>query len=142
MYVLDSDIVSIIQDRRGPEAFKIEARLSKVDPVQVFVSIITFHEQANGWNNYIRQARKSSGMVRGYQMFERLLSEFLRLNILSFDDAAAKVFDEMKAQKFRVSTMDLRIAAVARSNDFTVVTRSMVDFKRVPGLRVEDWTVG
>lgn len=99
MYVLDSDIVSIIQDRRGSEVFKIEARLSKVDPLQVFVSIITFHEQTNGWNNYIRQARKSSGMVRGYQMFERLLSEFLRLNVLSFDDAAAKTFDEMKAQK-------------------------------------------
>ena len=80
-------------------------------------------------------------MVRGYHMFEQMLSEFLRLNILSFDDAAARVFDGLKAQKLRVSTMDLRIAAVALSLNFTVVTRNTIHFERVPGLRVEDWTV-
>lgn len=87
MYVLDSDILSIIQDRLGEEYRRIEVRMASVDPRAVFVSIVTFQEQASGWDNYVRKARKSSGVVHGYQMFERLLSEFLRLNILSFDDA-------------------------------------------------------
>ena len=141
MYLLDSDILSIIQDRHGEEFRRIEVRMASVDPRAVFVSIVTFQEQASGWDNYVRKARTSSGVVHGYQMFERLLSEFLRLNILSFDDAGAHIFDNLKRQKVRVGTMDLRIASIALSHDFTVVTRNTIDFDRVPGLRVEDWTI-
>lgn len=36
--------------------------------------------------------------------------------------------------------MDLRIAAVALTNDATLITGNLSDFRRVPGLRVEDWT--
>lgn len=141
MYVLDSDILSIIQDKRGEEFRRIEVHMASVDPRAVFVSIITFQEQARGWDNYIRRARKSSGVVHGYQMFERLLSEFLRLNVLSFDDAGAHIFDNLKRQRVRVGTMDLRIAAIGLSHDFTIVTRNTIDFDLVPGLRVEDWTI-
>ena len=80
--------------------------------------------------------------MHGYRMFERLLTEFLKLNILSFDDAAATVFEDLRSQKVRIGTMDLRIAAIALSKGFIIVTRNTVDFERVPGLRIEDWTVG
>ncbi|ETX07465.1 MAG: hypothetical protein ETSY2_11025 [Candidatus Entotheonella gemina] len=36
--------------------------------------------------------------------------------------------------------MDLRIASIALSRNMTVLSRNLVDFMRVPGLRVEDWT--
>ena len=36
--------------------------------------------------------------------------------------------------------MDLRIAATAMASDYTVLTRNLVDFQKVPGLRVADWT--
>jgi tRNA(fMet)-specific endonuclease VapC len=32
------------------------------------------------------------------------------------------------------------IAAIALTNDFTLVTRRPPDFARYPSLRVEDWT--
>ncbi len=35
--------------------------------------------------------------------------------------------------------MDLRIASIALEFDATVLTRNFADFKRIPGLRVENW---
>ena len=40
----------------------------------------------------------------------------------------------------RVATMDLRIAAIVLSQGATLLSRNMVDFGKIPGLKVEDWT--
>jgi len=61
--------------------------------------------------------------------------------VLPFDEPAAIEFDAFRSQGVRIGTMDLRIAAIAVSNDLAVLTRNTVDFGQVPGLHVEDWTV-
>jgi tRNA(fMet)-specific endonuclease VapC len=140
VFILDSDILSIIQDEDGEEFRRIERRMAEVEPTTVFVSIVTFQEQASGCNNRIRRARTAEDVVRGYALYERMLADFVSLNSLSFDDAAAKIFADLRSRKVRIGTMDLRIAAIALASDMTVVTRNIVDFERVPGLRIEDWT--
>ena len=47
----------------------------------------------------------------------------------------------MRSQKVRVSTMDLRIAAIAISNNLVLLTQNTEDFSKVPSLVTEDWTV-
>jgi predicted nucleic acid-binding protein len=37
--------------------------------------------------------------------------------------------------------MDLRIASIAPSKGLTLVTRNSPDFRRVPRLNIEDWTI-
>jgi tRNA(fMet)-specific endonuclease VapC len=37
--------------------------------------------------------------------------------------------------------MDLRIASIVMANRATLLSRNLVDFRRVPGLDVQDWTV-
>ena len=43
--------------------------------------------------------------------------------------------------KLRIGTMDLRIAAIAIAQDALFLSKNLTDFRKVPGLRVEDWTV-
>jgi tRNA(fMet)-specific endonuclease VapC len=50
----------------------------------------------------------------------------------------AAVFEVLDAMKLGVKTMDLRIAAIARSPNLTVITRSLSDFSKVPRLKTED----
>ena len=41
----------------------------------------------------------------------------------------------------KIAEVDLRIASIAISQQMTVVTRNTVDYDRIPGLIVQDWTV-
>lgn len=141
MFVLDTSILGILQRERGDEFSSVRRRLDAADPTTIFVTIVSFHEQAIGWNAYLHRARKSLNLIHGYLMFERLLTDFARMNVLPFDDSAAATYTNLKDQALRVGTMDLRIASAALSRGFAVVTQNTIDFERVPGLRCEDWTV-
>jgi predicted nucleic acid-binding protein len=54
-----------------------------------------------------------------------------------FVDRAAAI--PANGQRVRVSTHDLRIAAVAVANSATLVSRNRRDFELIPGLSVEFW---
>jgi tRNA(fMet)-specific endonuclease VapC len=107
---------------------------------ELALSVISFHEQVLGCHTYINRARTAADVVRGYRMFARLLSDYAMASVLPFDAAASAVYDRLQAQRVRVSTMDLRIAAIALAHGLILVTRNVRDFQQVPGLMIEDWT--
>ena len=94
-----------------------------------------------GWNAYLSHATTTAAVVRGYERLGRVLANFSTAHVLPFDTAAATVFDDFRTQRVRIGVMDLRIAAIAFSRKMTVLTRNVGDFRRVPGLQVEDWTL-
>lgn len=69
-----------------------------------------------------------------------------RLDILSYDDAAADHFSDIKADLKRrgclIGAYDLMIAAHARSLGLMLVTGNLREFRRVDGLRCESWLEG
>ena len=72
------------------------------------------------------------------------LAQFLSpLAVASFDREAAAVYGRLRAtleQKGApIGAMDLLIAAHALSLDVRIVTNNAREFRRVPGLRVENW---
>jgi len=93
-----------------------------------------------GWNAYLARAKTSAGLVKGYSRLEGILTDFSTPKLASFDDAAALQFQALRAQRIRIGTMDLRIAAIALVHGYTVLSRNLVYFQQVPGLSVEDWT--
>jgi tRNA(fMet)-specific endonuclease VapC len=59
---------------------------------------------------------------------------------LEFDDDSAKTFQDLRSQKIRIGTMDLKIASIAISRKAILVSRNLKDFEEVPNLVVKDWT--
>lgn len=141
MIILDTDIISLL-DRKDGEAFeKLERRFAAVpDDERVCATIISFEEHMRGWLAQIAGARKPEAQVIAYGRLQRLLQEYQLRDLLPYDDAAAAVFISLQRQRIRVGTMDLRIGAIALTYDALLISRNLRDFKRIPNVRVEDWT--
>lgn len=141
MFLLDTDHLGILQDRVQPQASRLVARMTRYPLTSFYVSIVTFHEQVAGWYNYLNRARTSAAAVLAYRMFEDILADFAAMQVVAFDDRAAAVFDALREERIRIGTIDLRIASIALAQDYTVLTRNLADFRKVPRLKVEDWTL-
>ena len=104
-------------------------------------SIVSFHEQVLGAHSFINRARSTLGIIRGYRLLAENLRAFSAAPLLPFDAGAASIFDNLRTQRVRLATMDLRIAATALFRALILLTRNVRDFGRVPGLVTEDWTL-
>ena len=103
--------------------------------------VVSFHEQVLGCNSFIAQAKTSREIVRGYRIFDRVLSAFAAAIVLPFDDDASAICNDLIAQRVRIATMDLRIASIALNKRLTLLTRNTRDFGKVPQLVTRDWTL-
>ncbi len=93
-----------------------------------------------GWLAWIARAKSIERLMEAYGRLRSLLDDYQTRPVLSFDSLAAGEYQNLKTARLRIGTMDLRIAAIALANDATLLSRNLSDFRRVPRLRVEDWT--
>ena len=93
MYVLDSDHLSILQRQHGDEFKHLSQRCASISADLFFVTIISLHEQFNGWLKYIARAKNSASLVRGYTELEIVLDTFSRAQLLPFSAALASLPD-------------------------------------------------
>lgn len=125
-YMLDTDICSyIIRERPATlrERFNAEAE-------RLCISAITLGELLHG-----AEIKPSVRPV---------LEQFVaRIAMLDFGSAAAAHYAQIRVElkKQPIGSDDTLIAAHARSKGLTLVTNNDREFKRVPGLRIENWTV-
>jgi tRNA(fMet)-specific endonuclease VapC len=139
-YLLDTDHLSILERKPGPDYAVLAARIGSHPPSDLTVSVVSFHVQALGCHSFISRARTAAEVIRGYGMFSRLLTAYSTGTVLSFDSAAAAVFDGLVASRVRIGTMDLRIASIALARGLILLTRNITHFSRMPGLVMENWT--
>jgi tRNA(fMet)-specific endonuclease VapC len=140
-FLMDTDHISILQRQMGPEFIVLTRWIHRHSFADLGFSVVSFHEQVMGCNNYINRARQREDIVRGYGMLDRTLHSYSTAPVLPFDATAASTFDGLVTQRLRVATMDLRIAAIAISRGLILLTRNVSDFGKVPGLLTENWTV-
>ena len=140
MILLDTDHLSLI-DQDTVAAFNIGRRLATVPSVEVAVSIVTYEEQMRGWLGYVAQAHAPERQVEAYQKLRLFVERFRRIPLVDYDAAASAEFQRLRRERVRIGAMDLKIAAICLTHNATLLTRSLKDFQKVPGLRMEDWSV-
>ncbi len=140
MFVFDTDHIGILQRGRGPAFDKLTEKLRKANEVDIYVTIISFHEQVAGWTKHVKGSLEQSKIVFGYLRLESILQDFSESQVLPYSPAASEIFEDLRNQKIRIPTMDLRIASIVIANQMVLVTRNQRDFEKVPNLEMEDWT--
>ena len=125
---------------RGRRSDVVE-QIAQHPPTDLACPIISFHEQVLGCHTYISQARRAEDVVRGYGMLDQVLRGFRRGLGSSRSMQRRQWSSRAVTQRIRIETMDLRIAAIALSREMVFGDAECSDFRKVPGFRIEDWTV-
>ena len=133
-YVLDTDHVTLHQ-RGHPE---VVARIQASLPADLAITVVTVEEQMRG--RLAQIGRPGVDVAVAYAQLRATTAYFCDLPVLLYNTEADRIFQQMRSQKIRTGTLDLRIAAIALRENAILVTRNRRDFEQVAGLQVEDWS--
>jgi tRNA(fMet)-specific endonuclease VapC len=138
MIILDTDHVSIFGFNDHPRYAALMDRLDRANDA-VAISIITWEEQVRGWLMEIRRSRHFREQVFPYEKLSNLIDFFAKWQVLPFTIAAAAKSQDLRSERVRIGSQDLKIAAIALVNDALLLSANLADFRKVPRLRVENW---
>jgi tRNA(fMet)-specific endonuclease VapC len=129
-FLLDTNICIYIR-RRRPE--QVVGRFQRLTAGEAALSVITYGELLYG-------AEKSTTRERAFRQLEELAGV---MQILPLPSEAAALYGairadlEVKGQMIRAN--DIWIAAHAKAGNLTLVTNNEREFKRVAGLKLQNW---
>jgi tRNA(fMet)-specific endonuclease VapC len=128
-YLLDSDVCIFAMKRRSP------ALLRRLDQkaAAAAISVVAYGELVFG---EVMSTRRDEAAAHLAALLETL-------QVLPLPLDAARRYANVRAELQRVGqpigSNDLWIAAHALAADVTLVTNNEREFRRVPGLRIENW---
>lgn len=129
LHLLDTNVcIRVLRDRPA----SARARFNE-EAETLCISTVTLAELLHG-------AARSARPAENRREVERLAA---RLSVLDFDsDAAAHAGDilaDLGKRGEMIGPCDILVAGHARSRGLTVITGNLREFRRVAGLRAEDW---
>ena len=129
-YLLDTDIFIFIRQQKPPD---VADRFEKLSPGEAAISVITYGELFYG---AAKSVRRSDAMGR--------LSAIVELvPVLPLPEGAAEAYGEIRAELESkgeiIGNNDLWIAAHALESGLILVTNNEREFRRVRGLKVQNW---
>jgi tRNA(fMet)-specific endonuclease VapC len=137
---MDTDHMTVLQNAVDPRNPRLQNRLrTALASEEIATTIVTVEEHMQGWLARLRSERDLHQLVIWYEKLFGLLGFFQSWKIALFDAASVQQFQELRRDRIRIGTQDLKIASIALSRDALLLTANARDFSRVPGLRIEDW---
>ena len=120
------------------------AEVLRAVPSRALVRRLTSVPSRDRWTSVISvsQILVAARKTRNPKVMQDVIRLVAAVKVASFDMLAAQSFAKFRATVTPDGdTDDVMIAAIAVTNDFTLVTRRPGDFAKFPHLRVEDWMV-
>jgi tRNA(fMet)-specific endonuclease VapC len=140
MILIDTDHATFLKYPESERGRRLISRLEGLPPSEVVgVAIVTVEERMRGWLAVIAKEKTAIRQVVGYRELALLFEFYHQFEIVLFDEAAAQRFDDLRSQRLRLGSMDLKIAATALAHNALLLSANRRDFERVPGLHVENW---
>ncbi len=102
---------------------------------------ISIEETLRGRLALLARGLKGAIHVQAYALLVAALELFFLFPIVPLDPGSESLFQQLRAARLRVGAQDLKIAAIASTNNLTVLTRNRRDFIRILGLVLADWSV-
>lgn len=131
-YLLDTNICIYIRQKKPEEVLR---RFRKLRPGEAALSVITYGELLYG-------AAKSAQRIAALERLRELVN---LLPALSLPETAAEAYGtiraELEAKGEMIGNNDLWIAAHAVAAGLTLVTDNEREFRRVRGLKAQNWAV-
>ena len=129
-YMLDTNMCMYLRQNRPSE---VTTRFRQMQHGDTVLSVITYGELLYGAERSQQRTRALESLARGVSL----------LPVLPLPEEAASAYGEIRAVLEKRGEMiggnDLWIAAHAKSAGVTLVTNNEREFKRVPGLKLQNW---
>lgn len=131
-YMLDTNIcIYAIKNKPEQVLEKLKENLSN----GICISAITLAELQHGVEKSMNPEKNSMALLQFLSI----------LDILPFDDLAAveygKICAYLQKRGTPIGTMDMLIAAHAKTGNLIIVTNNVREFERVPDLKIENWLI-
>ncbi len=130
-YMLDTDTFSYLVKGSYP----VQQAALKIDPDRIKISVVT---QAEVWFGMQLHPPGAHKQARIRELFEGI-------EVLPLGSTVAAGYANIRAKLHKTGTLigpnDLWIAAHALSTGMTLVTNNTREFKRVLGLKLENWVL-
>lgn len=131
-YLLDSGILSDFIQARQPVMSRVIAAVRAGHVIGIGAPVL---------GEFIAGLMKSSDPARNLQ---RLNHKIGHLRLWSYDRSAAEAYgdvqNDLRTRGLLIQVIDMQTAAIAKSLGSCVVVTKDSDFRRIPGLSIEDWS--
>lgn len=136
MKVLDTDMLTLLLQGKPP----VVARRAR-EAEEVVISAVTRIEVLQGRFASLLKAADGADLRRAYMRLETAERDLQPFRIIPITETVAMQFDHLRQVKRLkpIGRGDIVIAAIALAHDATFLSRNVKDFRKVPGLRVENW---
>jgi tRNA(fMet)-specific endonuclease VapC len=135
-YLLDTDHLSLFVQKHPMVVANVAAHRTET----LSISVVTVEEQLLGWLAEVRKTRIRNKQEAVYRRMASCVQDLSGWSVVPYTVPDMQRFDALVRLRINIGRNDMKIAAIALQEGATVATRNVIDFSRVPGLSIVDWS--